>query len=184
LSQDNKSYTVKDIADILKISKPTVRKYLSELSEEVKKDNYYEYNRLYISENCFKEIEKIIGKSENNIEKAENNAENLEDNVGKVKNNTENSENSTGKLESALEQQITFLSEQIKEKDKQLAEKDKQIDALTTALNNAQENNKSLTDALVAAQTLHAATIQTTALVDKSAEPKPKWWEKIFKKNS
>lgn len=182
MSQDNKSYTVKDIADILKISKPTVRKYLSELSEEVKKDNYYEYNRLYISENCFKEIEKIIGKSENNIEKAENNTGNLEDNIGKVKNNTENSENSAGKLENALEQQITFLSEQIKEKDKQLAEKDKQIDALTTALNNAQENNKSLTDALVAAQTLHAATIQTTALVDKSAEPK--WWKKIFKKNS
>lgn len=182
MSQDNKSYTVKDIADILKISKPTVRKYLSELSEKVKKDNYYEYNRLYISENCFKEIEKIIGKSENSIEKAENNIGNLEDNIGKVKNNTENSENSTGKLENALEQQITFLSEQIKEKDKQLAEKDKQIDALTTALNNAQENNKSLTDALVAAQTLHAATIQTTALVDKSAEPK--WWKKIFKKNS
>lgn len=64
----------------------------------------------------------------------------------------------------------------------QLSQKDKQIDALTTALNNAQENNKALTDALVAAQTLHAATIQTTALVDKSAEPK--WWKKIFKKNS
>ncbi len=73
----------------------------------------------------------------------------------------------------------------------QLSEKDKQINALqeqnkslVDALNKAQENNKLLTDAIVAAQTLHAATIQTTALVDKSAEMKIKWWQKVFKKDS
>ena len=57
----------------------------------------------------------------------------------------------------------------------QIAEKDKQIAAL-------HEQNKVLTDALVAAQTLHAATIQTTALIDKSAEPELKWWQRIFKR--
>lgn len=73
----------------------------------------------------------------------------------------------------------------------QLSEKDKQINALqeqnkslVDALNKAQENNKLLTDAIVAAQTLHAATIQTTALVDKSAETKMKWWQKVFKRDS
>ena len=73
----------------------------------------------------------------------------------------------------------------------QLSEKDKQINALqeqnkslVDALNKAQENNKLLTDAIVAAQTLHAATIQTTALVDKSAEKKIKWWQKLFKRDS
>ena len=73
----------------------------------------------------------------------------------------------------------------------QLSEKDKQINALqeqnkslVDALNKAQENNKLLTDAIVAAQTLHAATIQTTALVDKSAETKIKWWKKVFKRDS
>lgn len=73
----------------------------------------------------------------------------------------------------------------------QLSEKDKQINALqeqnkslVDALNKAQENNKLLTDAIVAAQTLHAATIQTTALVDKSAETKMKWWKKVFKRDS
>lgn len=95
------------------------------------------------------------------------------------------------KLENELINQLSIKDEQLSIKDAQLAEKDKQINELQVqnkilveALNNAQENNKSLTDALVAAQTLHAATIQTTALVDKSAEPERKWWQKIFKKNS
>lgn len=78
-------------------------------------------------------------------------------------------------LNETLMKQLDTLSEQLKNKDEQLAEKDKQIAAL-------HEQNKSLTDALVAAQTLHAATIQTTALVDKSAESELRWWQKIFKK--
>ena len=88
-----------------------------------------------------------------------------------------------------LKQQNKVLTEQLSIKDEQLKSKDSQIinlqeqnKSLIDALNNAQENNKSLTDALVAAQTLHAATIQTTALVDKSAEPELRWWQKIFKK--
>ena len=92
-------------------------------------------------------------------------------------------------LENELIKQLNIKDEQLSVKDTQLAEKDKQIyelqvqnKALIEALNNAQENNKSLTDALVAAQTLHAATIQTTALVDKSAEPERKWWKKICRK--
>lgn len=73
---------------------------------------------------------------------------------------------------------------QLSEKDKQINALQKQNKSLVDALNKAQENNKLLTDAIVAAQTLHAATIQTTALVDKSAETKIKWWKKVFKRDS
>ncbi|MBO5423848.1 MAG: DUF536 domain-containing protein [Fibrobacteraceae bacterium] len=78
-------------------------------------------------------------------------------------------------LENELIKQLNIKDEQLKVKDNQLAEKDKQIAAL-------HEQNKVLTDALVAAQTLHAATIQTMALIDKSAEPERKWWQRIFKR--
>ena len=87
-------------------------------------------------------------------------------------------------LENELIKQLNIKDEQLKAKDNQLAEKDKQISEKDKQIAALHEQNKSLTDALVAAQTLHAATIQTTALVDKSAEPKRKWWQKIFKKNS
>lgn len=77
---------------------------------------------------------------------------------------------------------INELIRQLTEKDKQIQMIQEQNKILTEALHSAQENSKSLTDALVAAQALHAATIQTTALVDNSAEPELKWWQKIFKK--
>ena len=73
---------------------------------------------------------------------------------------------------------------QLSEKDKQINARQQQNKSIVDALNKAQENNKLLTDAIVAAQTLHAATIQTTALVDKSAETKIKWWKKVFKRDS
>lgn len=94
-------------------------------------------------------------------------------------------------IKNELLKQLSIKDEQLKSKDDQIFEKDKQITALQEqnkdlieALNNAQGNNKSLTDALVAAQTLHAATIQIAALVDKSAELERKWWQKIFRKNN
>ena len=130
---------------------------------------------------------KQVGESKISDEEQEKN-----DKISKISENikekqTEESETSKEKQEkNVLEIELVH---QLQSKDMQLAEKDKQISelqaqnkALIEALNNAQENNKSLTDALVAAQTLHAATIQTTALVDKSAEPERKWWQKIFKK--
>jgi len=79
-------------------------------------------------------------------------------------------------LNETLMKQLDTLSEQLKNKDEQLAEKDKQIAAL-------HEQNKSLTDALVAAQTLHAATIQTVVLEDKSAVPERKgFFRRLFRK--
>lgn len=93
-------------------------------------------------------------------------------------------------LVNALHDQIEELKKQKNTLSEQLTVKDSQIEKLSRSLQVAQQQITTLTEtisttqqALVAAQTLHAATIQTTALVDKSAEPKTKWWKKIFKKN-
>ena len=85
-------------------------------------------------------------------------------------------------LENELIKQLNIKDEQLKVKDNQLAEKDRQITEKDKQIAALHEQNKVLTDALVAAQTLHAATIQTTALIDKSAEPERKWWQRIFKR--
>lgn len=85
-------------------------------------------------------------------------------------------------LENELIKQLNIKDEQLKVKDNQLAEKDRQITEKDKQIAALHEQNKVLTDALVAAQTLHAATIQTTALIDKFAEPELKWWQRIFKR--
>ena len=59
-----------------------------------------------------------------------------------------------------LQQQLAKKDEQLYVKDEQLAVKDKQLGDLTSALVSAQEQHKALTDALTAAQALHAGTIQ------------------------
>ena len=60
----------------------------------------------------------------------------------------------------ALRAQLSVKDEQLSAKDEQLAAKDKQLADLTAALLSAQEQHKALTDALTAAQALHAGTIQ------------------------
>lgn len=87
-------------------------------------------------------------------------------------------------LENELIKQLNIKDEQLKVKDNQLAEKDRQITEKDKQIAALHEQNKVLTDALVAAQTLHAATIQTTALIDKSTEPERKWWQRIFKRKA
>ena len=59
-----------------------------------------------------------------------------------------------------LRETIETLRQQLTVKDEQLAAKDKQIGDLTAALLSSQEQHKALTDALTAAQALHAGTIQ------------------------
>lgn len=90
-------------------------------------------------------------------------------------------------LVNTLYDQIEELKKQKNTLSEQLAVKDSQIEKLSSSLQVAQQQITTLTEtisttqqALVAAQTLHAATIQTTALVDKTIEPEKK--QSIFKK--
>lgn len=178
-----KNYTVRDIAEELSVSKPTVSKAITELNLRLEKVG----NRFVLSEEQFVLIKsQITKKSESEISEKMQITQN--DESQKSQNQMQISQIETLKSEieslkstiSFLEGQITFHQQQLVEKDQQnnsqLAEKDKQIAAL-------HEQNKSLTDALVAAQTLHAATIQTVALEDKSAVPERKgFFRKIFRK--
>ena len=71
-----------------------------------------------------------------------------------------------------LKETIEALRQQLTVKDEQLAAKDKQLMDLTAALKSSQEQHKALTDALTAAQALHAGTIQErlTVAQDQSVE--------------
>lgn len=71
-----------------------------------------------------------------------------------------------------LKETIEALKQQLTVKDEQLAAKDKQLIDLTAALKSSQEQHKALTDALTAAQALHAGTIQErlTVAQDQSEE--------------
>lgn len=130
--------TVKDIANELGISKPTVSKVMQELGIQPQKVS----NRFTISDKDFNLIKtKILQKSQNKKSPI--------------------SQNKTEKSPiSIFEKQICILQEQLTVKDKQLAEKDKQITNLTEALKIVQEQQKELMTALTAAQALHAGTIQ------------------------
>ena len=71
-----------------------------------------------------------------------------------------------------LKETIEALRQQLTVKDEQLAARDKQLIDLTAALKSSQEQHKALTDALTAAQALHAGTIQErlTVAQDQSEE--------------
>jgi len=199
-----KNYTVRDIAEELSVSKPTVSKAITELNLRLEKVG----NRFVLSEEQFVLIKsQITKKSESEISEKMQISQNDESQKSEKMQITQNDESQKSENElpksqnqmqisqietlkseieslkstiSFLEGQITFHQQQLVEKDQQnnsqLAEKDKQIAVL-------HEQNKSLTDALVAAQTLHAATIQTVALEDKSAVPERKgFFRKIFRK--
>lgn len=95
-----------------------------------------------------------------------------------------------------LKETIEALKQQLTVKDEQLAAKDKQLGDLTAALLSAQEQHKALTDALTAAQALHAGTIQerlTMAqdqteeenedIAEEAEKTKSGFWKRLFGKN-
>lgn len=93
-----------------------------------------------------------------------------------------------------LRETIEALKQQLTVKDDQLAAKDKQLIDLTAALKSSQEQHKALTDALTAAQALHAGTIQERLTVaqdqneegmvtEKTELPRRSFWERLFRKN-
>ena len=155
--------TVKELADELGVSKPTISKAISELGLQGHLTKIG--NRFILEES---EIEAIKAKiSQTPTTKKSLKAENRnETSTKETQNETEKS------LISLLESQITILTEQ-------LAQKDSQINALTSALATSQEQIKSLTDslqatttALTAAQALHAGTLQER-LTEQSNDVEP-----------
>lgn len=176
--------TVKQLADELEVSKPTISKAISELGLQGHLTKIG--NRFILEESEIEAIKSKISQTQTPKESLKTKNKN-ETKTKETQNETEKS------LISLLESQITILTEQ-------LSQKDSQINALTSALATSQEQIKALTDslqattsALTTAQALHAGTIQQQ-LTDKSGDsecsadtktnnvvkPKRNIWQRLF----
>lgn len=168
--------TIKELADELGVSKPTVSKAIDALGiqDELRKVG----NRFLLSDTQSEMVKmQITQNSEMPITK-------------KTQEETKSkpliSQNETEKsLISLLETQITILQEQLTVKDGQIAAQQEQIRTLTESLHDT-------TAALTAAQALHAGTIKQQ-LTDKSVcsgddvtdepqEQKQGFWQKLFRR--
>lgn len=165
-------YTVKQIAELLKVSKPTVQKTINALSiAPAKRENN---NRAYYSQEDTVTIIKSIDhgfdvsvlqepddEPPSETAKPQNYAEITE----KPPSEAQNNEGETAKTEKPPSEEIELLrnmlgviQEQLKEKDKQLAVKDKQIQDLSDRLAEAMQ--------LTRGQQYIAAADKTTELLE------------------
>ena len=170
--------TVKELADELGVSKPTISKAITDLGIEPRKVS----NRFDISDADCNIIRTRILQTDD-LQKSEIPQETPIEKTPKSQNETEKS------LISLLETQISLLQGQLTAKDTQLAEKDRQLAELTSALRAAQEQTATLTAALTAAQALHAGTMQqqlierAESVVDAPAEDTQErkgFWARLF----
>jgi excisionase family DNA binding protein len=174
--------TVKELAEELGVSKPTISKAITELGLQGHLTKIG--NRFILEDSEIEAIKSKISQTPTTKESPKSESEN--------KTETKETQNETEKsLISLLESQITILSEQ-------LSQKDSQINALTSALATSQEQIKALTDslqattsALTTAQALHAGTIQqqlksgdsecsADTKTNNVVKPKRNIWQRLF----
>ena len=120
------------------------------------------------------------------------NKSNVTDNKDNVTDNKDNvTDNKDNVTDNTSQPVITILEATIKTLQEQLSVKDKQIENLTTTLQDSQETQRNLAEALNSAQALHAGTIRqqltTTSQEDtqdiiNKPEQKQSFLSKIFKK--
>lgn len=179
------SKTIKQIADELGVSKPTISKIISDLGLEP----YKVRNRFELSDaDCVAVIAKISQsdlpdepqksqKSQSAMpEKSQKSQSKLPDESQKSQISQSNTEKP---LIAMLESQISLLQEQLSVKDDQirtlqmqLSARDAQISQITSAL-------ESTTAALTAAQALHAADKRSQLLIeDRETQKKMSFWER------
>ena len=167
-----KEYSIKDIADVLWVSKTTVRKAIQreKIEFDCSKNNKQRY-----SEEKARQIIKAI-KPDYEFANSEIETENQEP---KEEENCENSKTETANSQSAemlvLKQAIDLLGKQLEEKDKQLKQKDKQIDDLNDRLREAME--------LTHAQQYISATEKTTKLLEEQSASAEEGIEPVAKKS-
>ena len=151
--------TIKELADELGVSKPTVSKAIDALGiqGELRKVG----NRFVLSESQAAAVKSQILQS-GETETPPKPQEETENEPPKPQSEMEKS------LILLLESQITILQEQLSAKDAQIATLGKSLQDTTAALTAAQDALQSTTAALTAAQALHAGTIQQQ-LTDKQA---------------
>ena len=138
------SYTVKQIADFLQLSKPTIRKYLKKLTDEDKSGNYTdEDGTLHISEDCYRKLLELLGVETVETETPETIPERARNYYGNMKKLFP--EKFPEKLPEAVQRQIETLEntaedlrKQVEQLYKQLEIKDEQINTLSMLLSQQQ----------------------------------------------
>lgn len=143
--------TIKELADALGVSKPTISKAIDALGiqGELRKVG----NRFVLSESQASVVKSQI-LQDCETETTEKTQEETPNEPPKPQSETEKS------LISLLQSQITLLQEQLTAKDAQIANLGKSLSDTTAALTAAQDALRDTTAALTAAQALHAGTIQ------------------------
>lgn len=111
-------YTIKQAADLLGVTRPTIRKYFSQLPEDVQQaEGSQVLNSFIISEKALNLIAEKIGKK---IEK-DDNSKTKPENESKILDKSD-------KLIEILEKTIETLNNQLSEKDNQIADLNKALD--------------------------------------------------------
>lgn len=183
------SKTIKQLADELRVSKPTVAKVIADLHLEPVKVR----NRFELSDEDCSLVKTQISQGKLQISQSD---ESQKTQIS-PKLQCGESQKSQSELQksqiSMLETQISLLQEQLAVKDEQLAAKDEQIklmqaqfsvkdeqiSQLTAAVQQQTSALESTTAALTAAQALHAADKRSLMLLeDKETERKMSFWER------
>ena len=154
--------TIRQLAEELGVTKPTIAKAIRELDIEPQKIG----NRNELSDGQCEQIKLQISKKVQ-----------ISD-LQKSPTETQKSPIETEKaIISLLETQMTALQAELSEKNRQIAVKDEQIESLTTSnavltstIQAMTEQQSHLTEALRAAQALHAGTIQERLAVQEQDE--------------
>lgn len=159
--------TVKELAEQLGVSKPTISKTMKELDIQAATVG----NRFELTDEQCKLIRVQILQEPQTDEPEEPQTE--PESATETQTQTEKPQTETEKMIiSILREQIEILREQLTEKDRQLAEKDRQIADLN-------RQNENLSSALAAEQALHAGTIARIPTTQK-----PHFWDKWFNRKS
>ena len=184
-------YTVKEIADLLQVSKTTVQK-------TIKANNIiYDYiskNKQYYSYDSTKQIIGLLRKDfdfsklENSQTKLENQIENSQTKIENSETKTENQvENSKTDIDT-VNRMLDMLQQEIEKKDKTIQDLQNKLDKAYTQITDLATKAQYITAADKTAQIMdkqqQKETIINAAAVDNEAEPQPKksFFKRLFNK--
>lgn len=154
------SKTIKEISEILGVSKPTVSKAVSELNLQLSKIG----NRFVLDDSDAELVKmKILKRTETE------NSEEIEKTQEKAKSETEETKKSE-KESKETQMLIGMLKKELELKNAQIESLQSQNKEMVTALQKSQDNIKALTESLSSVQNLlsQAQTLHAVTLVDKS----------------
>lgn len=154
------SKTIKEISEILGVSKPTVSKAVSELNLQLSKIG----NRFVLDDSDAELVKmKILKRTETK------NSEEIEKTQEKTKSETEETKKSE-KESKETQMLIGMLKKELELKNAQIESLQSQNKEMVTALQKSQDNIKALTESLSSVQNLlsQAQTLHAVTLVDKS----------------